>query len=360
MKIGILTHHYVKNFGAYLQAYSLINTLKNKYPSAQIEFIDYKVGKHEYKNSIHYFGFKASRGDTLSGYFGRIGLFFTFLKYENYLKKSKRFTSSSEINQNNYDLIIIGSDEVWNFNDIAYDPVKFGYGLKVNAITYAASAGNSKYNKTIYKEIVEGVKNLKAISVRDDVTEQLANELTHQQVSRVLDPVFLYDYKSECSKKIERIVSQKDYILIYDCVLNDDQVKSLVKYANDNNLNILGAGEYRNWYSSADTVNISPFEWIYLFEHAKAIITGTFHGTSFAVKYNKPFAVYATFPNRISKVESLLKMFDLESRIVTDPNTNLIGILENDIKYEKVNNVIADMKNHSLNYLFSKVNEYGV
>ncbi|MCR5770842.1 MAG: polysaccharide pyruvyl transferase family protein [Butyrivibrio sp.] len=358
MKIGILTHHYVKNFGAYLQAYSLINTLKNKYPNAQIEIIDYRVGKHEYKNGIHYFGFKASRGDTLSGYFGRVGLFFTFLKYENSLKHSQRFKSSSEIDHNSYDLIIIGSDEVWNYNDIAYDPVKFGYGLNGNAITYAASAGNSKYNEDIDPKIIEGLNNLKAIAVRDDVTEQLAYELTHQKVNRVLDPVFLYEYKSECSKKVERIVSQKDYILIYDCVLNENQIKTLVKYANDNNLNILGAGEYRNWYSSTDTVNISPFEWIYLFEHAKTVLTGTFHGTSFAVKYNKPFAVYATFPNRISKVKSLLKMFDLESRIVTDPNTNLIGILENDIKYEKVNNVIADMKNQSLDYLFSKVNKY--
>lgn len=360
MKIGILTHHYVKNFGAYLQAYSLVNTLKKEYPEALIEFIDYRVAKHEYKNSIHYFGFKKGRGDTISGYFGRIGLYFTFLKYEKSLPKSKHFRSVSEINQANYDLIVIGSDEVWNFDDIAYDPVKFGYGLDSNTITYAACAGNSKYDENIYKEIVEGVKNLKAISVRDDATEKLAYELTNKKVSRVLDPVYLYDYESRCSEKIAKIVSKKEYILIYDCVLNDNQVKTLVKYANDNNINILGAGEYRNWYSSADTVNVTPFEWIYLFEHAKAVITGTFHGTSFAIKYNKQFVVYATFKNRISKVRSLLKMFSLDDRMITDSNMDLTKILENDIIYDNANTVINDMKNQSLDYLFTNVNEYSV
>lgn len=360
MKIGIITHHYVKNFGAYLQAYSLINTLMKKYPNAQIEFIDYRVGKHEFINSIHYFGFKIGRGDTILGYIGRIGLYFTFLKYERGLPRSKKLKNVSEINQNNYDLIIIGSDEVWNYNDISYDSVKFGYGLNTNTITYAVCVGNSKYDKKIYKEIREGVKNFKAISVRDDATEEFTYELLHKKVNRVLDPIFLYDYESKSRNKISKIAAEKDYILIYDCVLNDNQIKSLVKYASENNLNILGAGEYRNWYDSYKTVNITPFEWIYLIENAKAVVTGTFHGTSFAIKYNRQFVVYATFPNRISKVKSLLKMFDLESRMVTNPDTNLLKIIDDNINYDSVNNVIESMKSRSLDYLFRQISECSI
>ena len=358
MKIGVLTHHYVKNFGAFLQAYSLINLLEQEYPKAQIEFIDYRVLKHEYINSIHYFGYRPSRGDGLIGYINKIGLYFTHLKYEKSLPKSKRYRSVEGINSANYDLIIVGSDEVWNYNDIAYDPIKFGYGLTSNVITYAVSAGNSKYDDGIYEEIKDGIEAFKAISVRDDITEQLVYDLTYQKAIRVLDPVFLCDFNIQCRKKIKELVAQKEYILIYDCCMSEKQINTLVKYAAGNNMNILGAGEYRKWYSSTSTVNVTPFEWIYLFEHAKAVITGTFHGTSFAIKYNKPFAVFATFQNRISKVRSLLRMFGMENRLVTDPNISLTEIIDANISYNEVNKVIEEMKEQSLDYLFSNINEF--
>lgn len=43
MKIGILTHHYVKNFGAFMQAYALTNVIKEIVPNSRVEIIDYRV-----------------------------------------------------------------------------------------------------------------------------------------------------------------------------------------------------------------------------------------------------------------------------------------------------------------------------
>jgi len=45
-RIGIITHHYVHNYGAFLQSYALQETLISLYPSAEIEIINYVNFKH--------------------------------------------------------------------------------------------------------------------------------------------------------------------------------------------------------------------------------------------------------------------------------------------------------------------------
>ena len=40
MKIGILTHHYINNFGAFLQAYSLQQAVQDLYPDDEVYIID--------------------------------------------------------------------------------------------------------------------------------------------------------------------------------------------------------------------------------------------------------------------------------------------------------------------------------
>src|SRR5690554_7858462 len=46
MRIGIITHHYIKNYGAFLQAYALQEIIKNLYPDARVEITNYINKKH--------------------------------------------------------------------------------------------------------------------------------------------------------------------------------------------------------------------------------------------------------------------------------------------------------------------------
>ena len=352
MKIGILTHHYVKNFGAYMQAYALLNTVKSLGQNVEIELIDYRVKKHEFLNAIHFFGIKPKRGDTLSGYFGKVQLFFTHSQYEKSLPKSKRVYNAEEINKLQYDLIIVGADEVWNFNDVAYDAIKFGYGLNTHLISYAASSGGSSVKDSIPSEIRKSIINFDSISVRDNKTEELVRNILNsdKKIIRVLDPVFLYDYKLEVKNRI-RNIAKKPYILIYDCHISEKQAKELSAYAKSKDLDIVGAGEYRKWYT-VHAENITPFEWAFLFKNAEEIITGTFHGTSFSVKYNKKFVAYLTEGNRINKVSSLLEEFELTDRIVFENSPiNLINVLQEPIDYRKVNEIISKKVMQSKQYL---------
>lgn len=357
MKIGILTHHYVKNFGAYMQAKALLSEINEMYPNDEVELINYRVKKHERANSVHFFGFKPKRGDTLIGFVEKIRLFYMHQKAEKSLPQSVRVNSASDINALDYDLIIVGSDEVWNFNDIAYSPIKFGYGLKCPHVSYSASVGGSSaQDDNIPTEVKIGVNSFQRVSVRDDKTEEFVKSISDHKVTRTLDPVYLYSYKLTVRKKIKNIVNEKPYILIYDCRLENKHVEELTTYAKNNNYQILGAGEYRNWYSTVSTTNITPYEWAYLFQNALAVVTGTFHGTSFAIKYNKPFVAYLTEQNRINKVGSLLQEFKLTNRIV-DSTGDIIKVLFQSIDYKEVKAILDQKRIISIAYLQECIDE---
>lgn len=357
MKIGILTHHYVKNFGAYMQAKALLSVIKESYPDALVEFVDYRVKKHERACFIHFFGFKPKRGDTVSGYIEKVKLFFTHRETENSLPHSVRVKSAEDINVLEYDLIIVGSDEVWNFNDIAYSPIKFGVGLACDHVTYSASVGGSMAeDKNIPDELKKGIYGFRNISVRDEKTEELVEKLSGRKAVRTLDPVYLFDYELKVSNKIKKIAEEKPYILIYDCRLESNQIEALTNYAKVNEYQILGAGEYRNWYATTSTTNITPYEWAYLFKNAVAIVTGTFHGTSFAIKYNRTFVSYLTERNRINKVGSLLSEFGLKDRMI-DSMGDIVRVLDQPIDYRVVNEIIWERKKSSIDYIHRCIGE---
>lgn len=355
MKIGILTHHYVKNFGAYMQAKALLSVVRQEFPDIDVELIDYRVRKHEWLNTKHFFGYKPKRGDTLKGLLRKMQLFYTHKAYEERLPRSKRVYDSVGIDALGYKLIIVGSDEVWNFNDLAYSPIKFGVGLTPPHITYSASVGGSSaQDKDIPKDVKLGIASFKDIAVRDSKSEEIVKALCGREALKTLDPVYLYDFTLDVSNKIKNIVERKPYILIYDCRLGKPQVKALTNFAHAEGLNIIGAGEYRNWYSTDATVNISPYEWAYLFKNAAYVVTGTFHGTSFAIKYNRPFVAYLTEPNRINKVGSLLADFGLEKQIAGS-GENIVDVMAQAIDYRSTNEIIEKKKEESLKYLFSNI-----
>lgn len=65
MKIGILTHHYINNFGAFLQAYALQTALQEMYPNDEVQIIDCMNVKHFVINAGGWFRFYKNK-ETLS------------------------------------------------------------------------------------------------------------------------------------------------------------------------------------------------------------------------------------------------------------------------------------------------------
>ena len=351
-KIGILTHHYIHNYGAFLQGYALQESIKKLYPNDEVYMIDYINKKHAIKNTLGWFRYNPKK-DSIKSYMQKIKLPKIFKgTQKKYYNLTTRVHNVDELNKLNFDAIVVGSDEVWHYEDIAKHPMKFGYGVKVDKlISYAPSTGSSNVKDNIPKYVKEGMKNFTALSARDDNAEMLIKNVLNKQATRVLDPTLLYEFPDYESEFVDYIKSQK-YILMYYCDnLPENIKKKIIDYANSNNYKIFGAGEYKKWFTET-FVDIDAFEWVEMFKNAQIVFTGTFHGAVFSIKSKRIFYTYLTNPSRIKKVGSLLKQFGIEDRIITDENEEKkFKNIEKRINYEKVYEKIIQEKQKSLEYL---------
>jgi len=313
MKIGILTHHYVSNYGAFLQAYALTEAVAKEFPEDTVEIIDYINIKHFVINFGGWFRFYPDR-ENLKCWLEKLRVPFTFSKArKDNLRLSPRCYTAEQVNRLQYDVIIVGSDEVWNYQDKKSGAqIKFGHGLTCkNIVAYAPSVGNSQGD--IPDMVSSGIKKFRAVSVRDESTGELVQKITGEKPARVLDPTCL----AVCPSRQGRNV-QKPYILFYYCDHLSETVKEKIfTYAARHGMAVYGAGECHSRYDAV-TVNLHPFEWVDLFENAEYVFTGTFHGALFSILNRRQFWVHLTNKSRIRKVGCLLKEYGLTGRELDD------------------------------------------
>ena len=72
-KIGILTHHYIHNYGAFLQGYALQEAIKSLFPKDEVYMVDYVNVKHAIKNTLGWFRYNPKK-DSLKSYFQKTKL----------------------------------------------------------------------------------------------------------------------------------------------------------------------------------------------------------------------------------------------------------------------------------------------
>ena len=346
MKIGILTHQYVSNYGAFLQAYALAEAIAKEFPEDTVEIIDYINLKHFVTNSLGWFRFYRGR-EQAKDWKQKIGVPFMFARErKKHLPLSSRCYTVAQVNRLQYDAIIVGSDEVWNYKDKkSTAKMKFGHGLTCkNLIAYAPSVGNSRGDIPDY--VYKGLPHFRCVSVRDELTEKLVKKVTGDQPEIVLDPTFLQDVPG---KEPEGL--QKPYILFYYCDgLPQDIKQQIISHARESGMAVYGAGQWDRQYDPIQKI-LTPFEWAKMFLNARFVFTGTFHGAVFAILNHRPFKVYLTNKSRIRKVGALLKELKIDNREITPGFVFDAEKMENEIDYQSVEDILTQRREKSMAYL---------
>lgn len=354
MKIGILTHQYINNYGAFLQAYALHQAVSKLFPNDTVQIIDYVNIKHFIINTGGWFRFYKDR-ENFACWLEKTKLPGTFGKArKNHMVLSKTVFNAKQINALKFDCIIVGSDEVWNFKDTKGNaPLKFGEGLDCeNLIAYAPSVGKTSPDEDLPNYVVEGIKKFKALSARDDLTFELGKKITGIEPTRVLDPTFLGEFP-----KADLKVKKKPYIMFYYCEkLPKNVLNQIFDYAKEHDLAVYGAGECDKRYTEI-TVNLTPFEWVEMFRNAEFVFTGTFHGVVFSILNRRQFKVFLTNESRIKKVGALLKEFGITNREMSSGYKFDLENQKAEIDYEEVYKVIELKRNESKNYLMTAISQ---
>lgn len=353
MKIGILSMQEVKNYGSFLQAFSLKKNIEAF--GHEVDFINIIPGRQlqEYKQSPFAKYEKLIKRLWGWDFVKRLKIIYKFQT-----RFSKEFLPylgvKKGLDNSHHDIVVIGSDEVFNFAQqtwFGFSPQLFGHGLNADkVITYAASFGATtieKMEKLGLKDEVAGyLKNLDKISVRDKNSFDVVNDLTGKPPVMNVDPVLIYDY----SKFVPIEKHKSDYIIIYSYpgrIKAKSEIEAIKSFARAKGLRLLSIGHYFPWCD--DVVVPNPFEVLSYFRDAAYIVTDTFHGSVFSIKYNKQFATIVRGMNN-NKLSFLLQQFGLQNRIVPDMS-KLEEIEDEPIDYNAVNKKIAIERQKSIEYL---------
>ena len=99
-----------------------------------------------------------------------------------------------------------------------------------------------------------------------------------------------------------------------------------------------------------------PDEFIWAIEHAKLVYTDSFHGTVFSILFRTPFVVCDRVGDAVtekmgSRIDTLLKLFGLESRRGTSANGYAIENPLAEPDWSNVDEVLARERKRSADYL---------
>ena len=284
--VGILTFHDADNLGAVLQAFALQTTLDKKCGVAA-EVIDYKCDKilstkrvkkpKSVKDFIKY--------PLMSVYYWIKRRGFSRFRKE-YLKSSPQSYDLNNIKNCElpYDMIISGSDQVFNTECSGDDYTYFLDFAKAKKISYAASIGKHKFNDAECEKIVPIIKDFKAVSVREESAKAELERIGITDVQVHPDPVVLLKNEEWQKYKTKRLL-KKPYVLVY-LVLPDDNVLNCAKqYAKKHGLKVIC-----NKKSAKFIFHNSPREFLSWVYNAECVFTNSFHGTAFSLIFNKPLA----------------------------------------------------------------------
>ena len=201
-----------------------------------------------------------------------------------------------------YDYILYGSDQIWNTEFATFSDIYLGvYKEKLQNIAISASFG--KEMQEDYKDLFsKGLKNFKALSVREEAGKDLIKELADREAEVLIDPTMMLSVKQWAN--VEKPVQHPaKYIVSY--FLGNENKESVREIAREMKCEVVSA--------NPDTM-LGPGEFIYLIHHAEAVCTDSFHACVFSILYQTQFYVfdrsdgYSSMNSRISTLLNKMKI----------------------------------------------------
>lgn len=384
-KIGIITVSRTTNFGAELQTFALQHKLNQlRYNAEVIDYLYFKNKRHKPTRKskselpfskkeyiINQFKYQILLPiiDILFPIFHnktkvKNRNFATF--HKNNTRFSLEFRSIDALyqHQHHYDVVISGSDQVWNpatFSSLKPYLLDFvPQGTK--RIAYAASFGVAKVPESYSQIYAPLFKKLDSIGVREESGKDLIKQITDRDDAHVvLDPTLLLNKADwQCVTHNIQLDIKEPYILIYDLHPSSPLLKVVEQLREEFKLPVyrLCKRAYKNPQNN-NIINIEdagPAEFVYLFMNASYVITNSFHGTVFSSNFNIPFNVILN-PIRTnnSRITGFLSLIGLSERIIWEDNVP--KNCNHHIEFISANQRMNELREKSLEFIYTAIDK---
>lgn len=375
MRVGILTYHFVSNFGANLQTLSTFGYFKNaghepfiiNWVPEDLEKYYEKVVPQEQNQAFHQFA------------------------KERYSRITKICRSSEDVAQvieeNGIELVVIGSDAV-----LTYIPILCRIHLTRRGLVYSkpcvdsdfpnafwgdfadylvhpvklaimsGSAQNTNYPKILFKkaQFQRALDRFSYISVRDVWTQSMIKKLSNGKIVPKItpDPVFAFNQnvKEQFSKEyiLEKFGLDENYVLV---TVDHKSISSEWKKQVELELKKRGLTAYelpqanktaKNVLSHRLKFPIDPIEWYCLIKYSKGYIGELMHPVLCSLHNSIPLYVVDTYG--FSKAEEAYGINPLSSK--TYQIISRFGLLDNYCNVHKPSSIATptDVASKILNF----------
>ena len=353
MKVGIVTVHDSSNLGSFLQALGMYEIVKQHGDEPVII-----KTRSDFTTFCLYLGYNNSKPARSAKSFIRFFVsnvkspkitWTRYCKYKTYKKDWIKFgviASPKSFNSINADVLLLGSDEIWNANQPAFQN-PYMYGINLNAkkkVAYAISAGNVSSDKLKqFPELINSIRHLDSIIYRDDHTKNILRECGITSDEKICDPTIQIDIRKYMKRQDDVKLPSEDYIAVYSYNVDENKKDFIKRFAKERELKIVAVSLPHDWVD--EYINCSPLEFGAVLEKAKFVFTSTFHGTIFSSLYHTKFVSDAILP----KVKDVLNTLELEDHALPDSCNyeTFCDMLEADYDFTKMEERITFLRNQS-------------
>ncbi|KAA6439030.1 polysaccharide pyruvyl transferase family protein [Dyadobacter flavalbus] len=314
LKVGVLTFHRCINYGSYWQARCLAEGIQARGHHASI--IDHdsrRINLAEWKCAMQPVLPTHVPETDHPVYREKIEKFFALFES---LPLSKRFDIDKPEDMENYDIVVVGSDEVWNLYHPWFggNPLFYGDGLRTQQlISYAASYGNYPASYGLEESWAERLRNFDSISVRDENSWTIVKNAIGMEPEIVLDPCLQFKINPD---ERESKYWENPYIALYGHNFTVSFIRKIRQYADSRKLPLVSIG-YRNDWADEQWINADPHDFAQFIARSEAVATNFFHGCVFAIRNEKPF-VCESSSYRSFKVQGLMSKLGGEQHLISD------------------------------------------
>lgn len=374
MKIAILTQPLGTNYGGIMQAWAMQQVLSRM--GHEVITIDrqpdqpsmsYKAARLAYRTAMKAVG-KRKELINFEKHLPTI-LLHTRSFIDQLISITEPLFSTQQLKRHfhheNYDAVIVGSDQVWRPK---YSPNIYNFFLdfletqSILRIAYAASFGADEweFSKEQTERCAQLAKEFDVISMREDSGVEFCHKQFGLETQHVLDPTLLLEI-SDYVKLIgsARLQDKKEGIYTYFLDENQEKIMLAEKVSKETGEYICSyQSKYSQPYNSIGSIGShvmpDPRSWLTGFANAKYVLTDSYHGMMFSIIFQKPFLVVNNSNRGSARFHSFLGTFNITERLLNKGDISGKNIfLDSAIDYTKVEARLIVARNKSLMLLNS-------
>ena len=360
MKVEIVTLQRITNFGSLLQTYATQEAIhKLGYKTEVIDFVPEGI---TFKRAL----FPKGQSKLLKIIIKFIPLLvvnlYQFYMVDKFLKDHvvltpKKFSSYDQLSNDcpDADIYLSGSDQIWNTQNNNPEKDIMAYYLcfvpnEKKRVAYASSFGKTSFEVGEKQNIKKWLHKYDMISVREEIALDILCSLGIDTGVYVADPTLLLsreEWRRLANKKLPEI----GYVFVYN--LNRNKVVETLAclIAKERGLRVVNFADTFEFIKSPENRMFNtPIDFINYIANAEFVITDSYHGTVFSLKFGRQFLTVPA-PKYNCRLESILEKTELLNTRYIKTIEEGIRALETEIDYSIVDPILERFISYSFEFL---------